>query len=101
MYDLTMLECRRLIYDDLPPRPPIAPGRLVGTRGCWAVRYAHLLDADEFTKLYVLTKNLSPFVLLLIAPGSQSRRQDRNPTIGRQTLKLILDGHPDARALFQ
>jgi hypothetical protein len=26
LYDLTMLECRRLLYDDLPPRQPIAAG---------------------------------------------------------------------------
>src|SRR5262249_44812065 len=32
LYDLTVLEVRRVMYPDLPPRQPIVPGRLVGTR---------------------------------------------------------------------
>jgi hypothetical protein len=65
------------------------------------LRYAHLLYAHEFTKFVVLTKDLSPFVLLLIDPQSRSRRQDRNPTIGRQNLLWVINGHPDAVPLFE
>jgi hypothetical protein len=101
LYDLTMLEVRRVLYDDLSPRPPIAPCRLVGTRGAWMVRYAHLLDANEFTKFVVLAKDLSPFVLLLIDPVNHSRRQDRCAAIGRRNLELVLNGHPDAVPLFE
>jgi hypothetical protein len=43
-------------------------------------RYAHLLDAGEFTKFAVLTRDLSPFVVVLIDPEARSRRLDRNPT---------------------
>ena len=101
LYDLTVLEVRRVLYDDLPPKQPIAAGRLLGTRCAWMTRYAHLLNAVEFTKFVTLTKNLSPFVLLLIDPESRSRRQDRNPTIGRQNLLWIIHGHPDAVPLFK
>jgi hypothetical protein len=63
-------------------------------------RYAHLMNAVEFTKFVTLTKDLSPFVLFLIDPQSRSRRQDRNPAIGRRNLEHVLDGHPDAVPLF-
>ena len=32
LYDLTMLEVRRVVYDNLSPRQPIVAGRLLGTR---------------------------------------------------------------------
>jgi hypothetical protein len=67
LYDLTMLEVRRILYDDLPQRPQIVPGRLHGTRFAWMARYASLLDADEFTKFVTLMRNLNPFVLLAAA----------------------------------
>ena len=53
LYDLTMLEVRRVLYDDLPQRPQIPPGRLIGTRGAWMTRF----DAVEFTKFVTLTLN--------------------------------------------
>jgi len=101
LYDLTVLEVRRVLYDDLPPKQPIAAGRLLGTRCAWMTRYAHLMDAVEFTKFVTLTKNLSPFILVLIDPESRSRRQDRNPAICRQNLLWALSGHPDALPLFK
>jgi hypothetical protein len=64
-------------------------------------RYAPLLTAEEFTKFVTLTRNLGPFVLMLIDPESRSRRQDRNPAIGRKNLKWVLNGHPDAVPLFK
>jgi hypothetical protein len=100
LYDLTVLEVRRVLYPDLPPRQPIAAGRLLGTRCAWMTRYAHLMDAVEFTKFVTLTKNLSPFILVLIDPESRSRRQDRNPAICRQNLLWVINGHPDAVPLF-
>src|SRR6516225_3389308 len=67
----------RVMYDSLSGRPPIAAGRLVGTREAWMLRYAPLLSPDEFTKFATLTKDLSPFVVVLLAPESRSRRLDR------------------------
>ena len=101
LYDLTMLETRRVMYDDLPPRPPIAPGRLVGTRAAWMIRYCPLLNDSEFGKFVILVRDLGPFVVVLIDPESRSRRQDRNPAIGRKNLEWILNGHPDAVPLFK
>ena len=89
LYDLCLLECRRVMYDRLPSRPAM-PGRLHGTREAWMAHYAHLLSSIEFTKFATLTKNLSPFVVVLIDP--HSRRLDRNPTIGRQNLLWVLNG---------
>jgi DNA-directed RNA polymerase specialized sigma24 family protein len=100
LHDLSLLETRRILHPDLPPRPPIAPGRLVGTRAQWMLRYAHLLNADEFTRFFTLSRDLSPFIVVLIAPESRSRRLDRNPPIDRRNLMWIISGHPAATPLF-
>jgi hypothetical protein len=80
LYDLTMLEVRRALYDDVKRRQQIAPGRLLGTRSAWVTQYAALLSADEFTKFYFLMKNLAPYLLLMIADPSKTNnhRRDRN-----------------------
>jgi hypothetical protein len=100
LYDLTMLEVRRVLYDDLKYRQPIAAGRLLGTRCAWLAPYRPLLSESEFTKFVVLVRNLGPFVVVLIDPESRSWRQDRNPAIGRQNLLWIINGHPEAVPLF-
>jgi hypothetical protein len=101
LYDLTMLEVRRVLYDDLKNRQPILAGRLLGTRCAWMIRYRPLLTESEFTKFVILARNLSPFILMLIDPESRSRRQDRNPAIGRKNLEWIIHGHPAAVPLFK
>jgi hypothetical protein len=100
LYDLTMLEVRRVLYDDLPHRSQIVPGRLRGTRLTWITRYAPLLDAEEFTKFVTLMRDLSPFVILLVDPANRSRRQDRCSAISRKNIEFVLHGHPDAVPLF-
>jgi hypothetical protein len=100
LYDLTMLEIRRVLYDELKRHEQITPGRLVGTRATWMLRYVPLLSRDEFTKFVFLARDLSPFILYLIDPQSRSRRQDRNNPIGRQNLLWVIHGHPCARLLF-
>jgi hypothetical protein len=100
LYDLTMLEVRRILYGDLKGRQPIVAGRLIGTRYAWLARYRPLLNESEFTKFVILVRNLSPFVLMLIDPERRSRRQDRNPAIGRQNLLWIINGHPSEKPLF-
>jgi hypothetical protein len=79
-----MLEVRRVLYDDLPQRPQIVPGRLHGTRHAWMARYAPLLSQDEFTKFVTLMRNLSPFVRLIILlqradTGAVELTQQRQP----------------------
>jgi hypothetical protein len=100
LYDLTMLEVRRVLFHTLPPRAPIAPGRLVGRRAQWMTRYADLMDAGEFTKFVVLLRDLSPFVVILVNPESRSRRQDRSPQVTRRNIEFVLNGHLDAVPLF-
>jgi hypothetical protein len=101
LYDLTMLEVRRSLYD-LKPRQPIRPGQLFGRRCAWMSPYAKLLDAGEFTKFVVLMRDLAPYmVLLILDPAHENNhRRDRNPTIGRRNLELILYGSAEARLLF-
>jgi len=65
------------------------------------IRYRPLLNDSEFTKFVILVRDLSPFVLVLLNPESKSRRQDRNPAIGRKNLEWVLSGHPDAVPLFK
>jgi hypothetical protein len=101
IFDLTMLELRRLLYDDLKRRSPIVPGQLYGTRSAWMARYQPLLSPAEFTKFVVLMRDLAPYLLLTIDPTNHGHRQDRNPAIGRKNLELILDGCPDAVPLFK
>jgi len=103
LFDLTMLEVRRTLYDHVKPRrEQIIPGRLYGTRCAWMTGFSELLSPAEFTKFVVLLKNLAPYLLLLVVDPTKANnhRRDRNPTIGRQTLELILSGHPDAVRLF-
>jgi hypothetical protein len=97
-----MLEVRRALYDDLRCTEQIISNRLLGTRAAWMVDYRSLMTKDEFTKFYHLMKNLAPYLMLLVVDPTKANnhRRDRNPTIGRQTLELILYGHSDARALF-
>lgn len=94
LYDLTMLEVRRVLYDDIKRRAPIIAGRFIGTRLAWMARYARLLSQDEFTKFVVLVKGLSPFVLLLIDPANC--RDDRTAArqSGAETLNTSFPGIP-------
>jgi hypothetical protein len=101
LHDLIWLAIRRVLYDDLPPRQPIAPQRLCGTRSHWIVRFQPLLTGAEFTKLTILTRNLSPFVIMMSSPQSKSRRLDRNPPISREMLLWTIHGHPSAKPLFE
>jgi hypothetical protein len=96
-----MLEVRRALYGDLKPRKQIIPGRLLGTRAAWMVRYSSLLTGPEFTRFCVLMADLAPYLMLIIDPANRSHRQDRNPAVGRRNLELILYGDPSANPLFE
>jgi hypothetical protein len=100
LYDLVLLECRRVVYDELPPRQPIAPGRLYGRREAWMARFASLMNPEEFTKFFTLVRGLSPFVIILVHPQNHSRRGDRSPAVTRSNIEFTLNGHPAAVPLF-
>jgi hypothetical protein len=101
LYDLTMLGVRRVLFD-LKPRRPIRPGQLFGRRCAWMSPYAKILDASEFTKFVVLMRDLAPYLLLLVLDPAHenNHRRDRNPTVGRRNLELILYGSAKAVPLF-
>lgn len=101
LYDLTMLEVRRVLYDDeARRRQVINPERVRGTRMRWMLRYATLMSREEFTKFFTLMRDLAPYLLLLIDSANSNRRQDRCRMIGRKNIELILNGDPDAVLLF-
>ena len=103
LHDLSALEVRRALFDDLKPREQIVANRLLGTRCGWMANYQSLLSPAEFTKFYALMKNLAPYLLLLIVDPAKANnhRRDRNPGIDRRNLELILYGCPDAVPLFK
>jgi hypothetical protein len=100
IFDLSMLEVRRVLYDDLRRRKPVVPGRLSGTRCYWMTRLKPLLSDTEFVKFFWLLKDLSPGVIYLVDPRNHSRRQDRNRPVTRERLLWVIDGHPEAQLLF-
>jgi hypothetical protein len=102
LYDLTMLEVRRILYDDVARnRRAIVPGQLNGTKIAWMTRYAPLMSVPvEFSKFVVLMRDLAPYVLLIVdRENNNSHRHDRK-TVGRKNIELILNGNRDARPLF-
>ena len=103
LHDLSALEVRRVLFDDLKHREQIVAGRLLGTRAAWMAQYSPLLTPSEFTRFYVLMKNLAPYLLLLIVDPAKngSHRRDRNPTIGRKNLELVLNGDAAGIPLFE
>jgi hypothetical protein len=102
LHDLSSLEIRRVLYDDLRAKTEIIPERLIGTRCAWMTRYKSLLSRTEFTKFYFLLKNLAPYLLLLVVDPAKkgTHRRDRAATITRKNLQLILYGDVDAIPLF-
>jgi hypothetical protein len=103
LHDLSLLETRRALYDDLKPRKRIIPGHLLGTRAAWMARYSPLLTPAEFTQFCILMAGLAPYLLLLILDPSKANnhRADRNPAIGCRNLELILYGDSSAKPLFE
>jgi hypothetical protein len=101
LYDLTMLEVRRILYDDVAhKRPAILPGQLNGTKLAWLTRYAPLMSPAEFKRFVVLMRDLAPYLLLIVdRDNHNSHRHDRK-TVGRKNVELILNGDPGAVPLF-
>jgi hypothetical protein len=100
VFDLSMLECRRILFSSLKQHKPTIPSRLSGTRCHWMARLRPLLSEPEFVKLFWLLRDLSPGTIFLIDPANHSRRQDRNQPVTRTSLLWVLDGHPLATRLF-
>ena len=100
LHDLARWQCRLVLLPHAPPRTPIIPGKLLGTRGAWLVRYQHLMSPVEFDRFARLLMGLAPFILLLVDPQSRSRRGDRNASITRRNVEFALHGDPSSAKLF-
>jgi hypothetical protein len=102
LYDLTMLEVRRVLYDHARNHKLIIPGRLFGTRCAWMIPYRRLLTPVEFSKFAILMRDLAPYLLYLVTDPAHTNnhRKDRNPPISRKNLELILYGAKNAHSLF-
>ena len=103
LHDLSALEVRRALYDELRKPTRIIASRLFGSRCAWMIDHRSLMNSDEFTKFFYLMKNLAPYLLLLIvdpAGKANSHRRDRNPSVSRRNIDLVLHGDPDAVLLF-
>lgn len=102
LHDLSALEVRRALYDEIRKPTQIIASRLFGSRCAWMVDYRAMMSAEEFTKFFYLMKNLAPYLLLLIVDPAKngSHRRERCPTIGRPNLELVLAGDPAAVPLF-
>ena len=102
LHDLSALEVRRALYDDLCRTEQVIAMRLLGTRSSWMVDYCALMSRLEFTKFYFLMRSLAPYLLLLIVDPAKngSHRRDRSPAVSRKNIELVLNGDPDAVPLF-
>jgi hypothetical protein len=104
LYDLTILEVRRLLYAELPPRL-IDPESLNRTRAASLLRYRPYLTREEFSKLVLLMRDLAPYLIILVDPENRNRRERRRERLTspalRRNLGFVLNGHPEAVPLFE
>jgi hypothetical protein len=99
LYDLTVLEVRRILYADLKPRL-IDPESLHGTRAARLLRYRAYLSREEFSKFVLLMKELAPYLVVLVDPENRRREERLREEEIRRNLGFVLNGHPEAVPLF-
>ncbi len=99
LYDLTLLEIRRLLWAEAKHEAG-SPEQLRGTRGLPLLRYTNFLTPQEFAKLVVLMKDLAPSLVVLVRPTNEAQIRGRNWSAIRENLVLILEGDPTATPLF-
>jgi hypothetical protein len=99
LYDLTILEARRVVIDDRRI-PVISPQSLRSTRLAGFTKFAKYLSTPEFSKLAVLLKDLPPSLVVSAKPENIRGFRTGDAELIRENLKLLLDGDPKARPLF-
>jgi hypothetical protein len=99
LYDLTLLEIRRALWEE-KKHDPIDKECLHGTKGVPLLRYTNFLTEAEFTKLVILLKNLASFLVILVKPENAARIKAGEWVAVRENLELILNGNPKATPLF-
>jgi hypothetical protein len=100
LYDLTLLEIRRALWDETK-HSELNPAKLRGTKGLPLLRYTNFLSPQEFCKFACLMKDLAPYLVILMKPANESRIRSGNWPAVRENLKLVLEGNPEATPLFQ
>jgi hypothetical protein len=99
LYDLTLLEVRRVLWTEAR-HEPVSPEQLRGARGLPLLRYTNFLTPPEFAKFAVLMKDLAPSLVVLVRPTNEAQIRGRNWSAVRENLVLILEGDPTATPLF-
>jgi hypothetical protein len=99
LYDLTLLEIRRVLWDECRHQP-IGQAKLRGTKGRLLLRYTNFLTPPEFTKFTTLMRDLAPALVLLVKPGNQAQIRAGQWAAVRENLELILNGIPAATLLY-
>jgi hypothetical protein len=99
LHDATLIEIRRAVLGERR-LVPIGPRDLARSRLAALAKLAPLLDAEQFTRLCVLLKDLAPAIIFLAKPQNTAaiRRGEPEPT--RENLALVLNGNPNATPLF-
>jgi Sigma-70 region 2 len=99
LYDLTLLEIRRVLWAETT-HGSISREKLKGTKSMPLLRYSNFLTPEEFTKFVLLMKDLAPYVVVLVKPENESRIKRGEWDAVRENLVRILDGIPGATPLF-
>jgi hypothetical protein len=99
LYDMTILETRRVLLGDHRVSM-VQPHQLRGTRIEALIKYSSYLSESDFSKLVCLLRDLPPALILNSEPSNiaRFRRGDREAIV--ENLRLILDGDPRAKPLF-
>jgi DNA-directed RNA polymerase specialized sigma24 family protein len=99
LYDLTLLEIRRALWDETR-HEVITRKELRGTKGLPLIRYTNFLTASEFTKFAALMRDLAPYLVILVRPANEQAIKSGDWPAVRENLELVLNGIPDSTRLY-
>ena len=93
LYDLTLLEIRRTLWDETK-HSPVTRAQLGRSKNRWVTRFANFLTPEEFTKFAVLMRGLPPSLVVLVKFCNEGKiRAGAWPAL-RENLRLVLEGDP-------
>jgi hypothetical protein len=99
LYDFTLLEIRRILWQETKHGSPSRDG-LAGTKSAPLLRYSNFLTPEEFGKLAVLMKDLATYLIILVKPENEAAIRRGEWEKVRENLLFILQGIPGATPLF-
>ena len=93
LYDLTLLEIRRVLYSE-SNHPSVNHTQLGRSKSARLLRYSNFLTGEEFKKFVALMRDLAPSVVVAVKPANEPLiRKGQWPAI-RENLVLVLEGDP-------